>query len=103
MPPIDTSALAAIFTWVWDQYGKTIVDRAGKAVWERLRWEDRALAYGQKVQRLYGEMQILGQAQPVPLEGIYTAISLLDKPTAWQRYTLEELSLIHISEPTRPY
>ena len=51
MPPIDTSALAAIFTWVWDQYGKTIVDRAGKAVWERLRWEDRALAYGQKVQR----------------------------------------------------
>ena len=101
MPPIDTSALAAIFTWVWDQYGKTIVDRAGKAVWERLRWEDRALAYGQKVQRLYGEMQILGQAQPVPLEGIYTAISLLDKPTAWQRYTLEEMQAEFTSQGNR--
>lgn len=58
MPPIDTSALAQIFTWVWEQYGKTIVDKAGRAVRERLRWEDRALAYGQKVQRLYGTMQI---------------------------------------------
>lgn len=91
MPPIDTSALAAIFAWVWEQYGKTIVDKAGKAVWERLRWEDRALAYGQKVQRLYGTMQILGQAKPVPLEGIFTAISLLDKPTAWRRYTVAQM------------
>lgn len=91
MPPIDTSALAAIFTWVWSQYGKTIVDKAGKSAWERLRWEDRALAYGQKVQRLYGTMQILGQEKPVPLEGIYTTVSLLDRPTAWHRYSLEEL------------
>ena len=91
MPPIDTSALAGIFAWVWSQYGKQITDKALKAAWERLRWEDRALAYGQKVQRLYGTMQILGQAQPVPLEGIYTAISMLDKPTAWQRYTLDEM------------
>lgn len=91
MPPIDTSALAAIFAWVWGQYGKTITDKTIKAAWERLRWEDRALAYGQKVQRLYGTMQILGQPKPVSLEGIYTAISLLDRPTAWQRYTLEEM------------
>ena len=93
MPPIDTSALAAIFTWVWSQYGKTIVDKAGKSAWERLQWEDRALAYAQKVQRLYGSMQILGQAKPVPLEGIYTAVSLLDRPTALGRYTLKEMQL----------
>lgn len=91
MPPIDTSALAAIFAWVWSQYGKTITDKTLKAAWERLRWEDRALAYGQKLQRLYGTMQILGQARPVPLDGIYTAVSLLDRPIAWRRYTLEEM------------
>ena len=103
MPPIDTSALAAIFTWVWDQYGKTIVDRAGKAVWERLRWEDRALAYGQKVQRLYGTMQILGQAKPVPLEGIFTAVSLLDKPTAWRRYTIPEMEAEFVGRGSRDF
>ena len=91
MPPIDTTALTAIFAWVWSQYGKDITDKAGKAVWERLRWEDRALAYGQKVQRLYGTMQVLGQPRPVSLEGIYTAVSLLDRPTALTRYTVEEM------------
>ena len=91
MPPIDTSALAAIFTWVWGQYGKTITDKTLKAAWERLRWEDRALAYGQKVQRLYGTIQILGQPKPVSLEGIYTAVSLLDRPTALSRYTVAEM------------
>ena len=91
MPPIDTSALAAIFAWVWGQYGKTITDKTLKAAWERLRWEDRALAYGQKMQRLYGTIQILGQPKPVSLEGIYTAVSLLDRPTALSRYTVAEM------------
>ncbi len=91
MPPIDTSALAAIFAWVWSQYGRTITDKTVKAAWERLRWEDRALAYGQKVQRLYGSIQILGQPKPVPLEGIYTAVSLLDRPTALSRFTVEQM------------
>lgn len=91
MPPIDTTALTAIFAWVWDQYGKDITTKSARVVWERLRWEDRAFRYAEKVRRLYGTMQILGQPRPVPLEGIYTAISLLDKPTAWQRYTLEEM------------
>lgn len=91
MPSVDTTALAGIFAWVWSQYGKSITDKAGKAIWERLRWEDKALAYGQKVQRLYGTMQILGQAKPVPLEGIFTAVSLLDRLTAWRRYTVAEM------------
>ena len=91
MPPIDTTALTAIFAWVWKEYGKEITTRTLKAAWERLRWEDRALAYSRKVQRLYGTMQILGQAKPVPLEGIFTAVSLLDRPSAWRRYTVEEL------------
>ncbi len=101
MPPIDTSALAAIFAWVWDQYGKDITSKSARAVWERLRWEDRAFAYAEKVRRLYGTMQILGQPRPVPLEGIYTAISLLDKPTAWQRYTLEEMEAEFTIRPSR--
>jgi hypothetical protein len=91
MPLIETTALAAIFAWVWDQYGREITNKAGKTIWERLRWEDRALRYAQKVQRLYGQMQILGQTRPVQLEDVYTAINLLDKPTAWQRYSIEEM------------
>ncbi|MCL4805986.1 MAG: NACHT domain-containing protein [Anaerolineae bacterium] len=91
MPPIDTTVLTTIFTWVWSTYGKTVVDKTSKAAWERLRWEDRALAYGQKVQRLYGTIQLLGQPRPISLEGIYTAVSLLDRPEALRRYTVEEM------------
>lgn len=101
MPPIDTTALTAIFTWVWKQYGKAITDKTIKAGWERLRWEDRALAYAAKVQRLYGTMQILGQAKPVPLEGIYTAFSLLDRPTALSRYTVEEIQAEFVGRGSR--
>jgi hypothetical protein len=103
MPPIDTSALAAIFTSVGSEYAKSILDKAGRAVWERLRWEDRARAYGEKVQRLYGTMQILGQARPVPLEGIYTAVSLLDRPIAWRRYTIEEMQAEFIGQGRRQF
>ncbi len=103
MPPIDTTALAAIFAWVWGQYGKTITDRAIKKVWDELKWEDRALAYGRKVQRLYGTMQVLGQPRPMPLTDIYTAVSLLDRPTALSRYTVEEMEAEFTGRDKRYY
>ncbi len=84
------ATLVTIFNGVWDLYCKTI-DKKLKEAWERRSWEDRGLAYGQKVQSLYGEMQILGQPKPVSLESIYTAINLLDRPTALSRYTVEEM------------
>lgn len=101
MPPIDTSTLATIFAGIWGEYAKTLTDRVGKAIWERVRWDKLADAYSQKVQRLYGSMQILGQAKPVPLEGIYTAVSLLDKPTAWRRYTIEEMQAEFVGQGSR--
>lgn len=91
MPPIDTSALAAIFAWVWEEYGRTLMGRLAGAARERVRWDIKAQDYGEKVQRLYGTIQILGQPRPVPLEGIYTAVSLLDRPTALSRFTVEQM------------
>lgn len=99
---IDTTALATIFTWVWDQYGDKLTTRAGKADWERLRWEEQAQLYGEKVQWQHGTMRVLGQHRPVSLEGVYTAVHLLDRPTAERRFTLEELVKEFVGQP-KPY
>ena len=46
---VDDLGLASILAWVWKEYGKTIVDKASKAAWERVRWMDKARAYSEKV------------------------------------------------------
>lgn len=91
MPPLETVALTKILSWVWETYGKDITDKTLKKAWDVVRWENSARRYGEKVQRLYGTTRVLGRPNPIPLDGIYTAVNLLDKPTAWQRYTLQAL------------
>lgn len=103
MPLIGTSALAAIFAWVWKEYGKSIVDRTGRAAWERLSWEKKARDYSEKVQRDYGTVRVLGQSQSMPLEGIYTAINLLDHPTAKRRYTVEQMQAEYAGQESHYY
>ncbi len=42
---------------------------------------------------LYGTMRIIGMAEPVALADIFTHVFLLDKPSAWRRYDIEQLQL----------
>jgi hypothetical protein len=99
---IDTTLLTEVFDSVWNQYGGEIAHKTLKTTWEGLSWAERARLYGEKVQRLYGTMQVLGQLRPVSLEGVYTAVHLLDKPTAELRSTLDELIREFAGQP-RPY
>ena len=36
-------------------------------------------------------MRIFGQAKPVSVEGVFTSVNVLEKPTAWRKHALEGL------------
>lgn len=90
--PIDP--LTAAGAWAWDKYGQSLTDKAASALkgrWEKFRWSDAADKYRAKIKRLYGTMQIMGMAEPVSLDDIFTEVYLLDKPTAFSRFDIERL------------
>ncbi len=91
--PLDPLTAAAA-TWFWANYGKDITDRAKGEVkerWKQFQWNSAAQAYRNKVSELYGTIRILGKPEPVALEGIFTDVFILDKPTAFRRYDITQL------------
>jgi predicted NACHT family NTPase len=87
-------ALESVGAWVWDKFGKDIVSHlAGKARerWVKFEWNKAAEKYRQRMKALYSTTRMLGKPEPVSLEGIYTDVYLLDRPTAVQRFDIEEL------------
>jgi hypothetical protein len=98
-------------SWAWDEYRDAIIDQALEVVgaetiertasrvldWSRVDWESASNNYRENVQKLYGTTRVLGKSEPIPLEGIFTHVFILDKPTAYQRYDIEELK----KEPER--
>ncbi|PYS82985.1 MAG: hypothetical protein DMF67_10635 [Acidobacteria bacterium] len=92
--PISPLAITAAGAWLWDKYGKTVVDKTAGAVkggWDKFKWNDAAEKYRAKIKKLYGTMQIMGMAEPVPLDDIFTDAYMLDKPTAFGRFNIERL------------
>src|SRR5205085_8874934 len=101
--PISPLTIAA-GAWLWEKYGKTVVDKTAGAVkggWEKFRWNDAAEKYRAKIKKLYGTMQIMGMAAPVPLDDIFTEAYMLDKPTAFGRFDIERLKQLS-SDPEAP-
>jgi len=109
MTGIELVALGPIFKWVWDEYGKDIISKSFakssdviKSKWNKAQIEKAAKAYTAEIKRQYGKMQIIGMAQPIPLEGIFTHVNVLTKPTAWRRYSIEQLTQSYLDEG-RPF
>jgi hypothetical protein len=91
--------------WVWDKYGKTFADKtagAAKSRWEKFKWKDAAEEYRKKIKKLYGTMQIMGMAEPVPLDDIFTEAFMLDKPTAFSRFDIERIKETGGGDPDAP-
>ncbi|HJQ30621.1 MAG TPA: NACHT domain-containing protein [Pyrinomonadaceae bacterium] len=102
--PDPLTITAAATAWAWDKYGKSLTDNAAlalKARWGKFRWGDASEKYRAKVKKLYGTMQIMGMAKPVPLDDIFTDLYMLDKPTAFLRFDIERLKRLS-AEPTAP-
>lgn len=98
-----------IFTtpsWNWGRYGEgtlnwleelinDIKDELRPALrerWQQVDWIVAADTYRKELGRLYGSMQIFGMHQSIPLSDIFTDVYLLDKPSAWRRHSIEQLS-----------
>lgn len=101
MPPIAVTAGA----WIWDKYGETVVEKATGAIkdrWNKFKWRGAAEDYRAKIKKLYGTMQIMGMAKPVPLDDIFTDVYMLDKPTAFGRFDIARLKQMSALDPLEP-
>jgi hypothetical protein len=106
--PLTTAALAGagkkVGAWVWDKYGKSVADKTKDAVkggWDKFKWNSAAEKYRAKIKNLYGTMQIMGMAEPVPLDDIFADAYMLDKPTAFSRFDIERLKQL-TADPEAP-
>jgi hypothetical protein len=77
-----------VFEWVIKQVG---ADKLLKCVWKTANWATAWNAYEKRIKEDYGKVFVLGKADPVPLENIYTAVNVLEKPSALRRYSPEQL------------
>ena len=103
-PLTTTTALTSAGAWLWGKYGQSVTDKtatAAKAQWDKFKWSDAAEKYRAKVKKLYGTMQIMGMADPVPLDDIFTEAYMLDKPTAFGRFDIERLKQLS-ADPDAP-
>lgn len=90
----DPLTVAAATAWAWDKYGQSLTDKAlgaAKDGWKKFKWKKASADYRAKIKKLYGTMQIMGMAEPVPLDDIFTEAYLLNKPTAFSRFDIERL------------
>ena len=86
------TTIATAAAWLWSQYGDDLAKRAGKWLWDQARWEQAAQAYREAVIARYGFTRVLGRPDPIPLEGIFTDLFILDRLTATRRYDRESVA-----------
>jgi NACHT domain/NACHT C-terminal Helical domain 2 len=102
--PISSLTVTAAGAWLWDKYGEAVTSKTAGALkgrWDKFKWKDAAERYRAKMKKLYGTMQIMGMAKPVPLDDIFTDAYMLDKPTAFGRFDIEHLKQLS-ADPDKP-
>jgi hypothetical protein len=73
-----------------------------KENWNKFKWDDAAERYRAKIKKLYSTMQIMGMAKPMPIDDIFTAAYMLDKPTAFGRFDIERLKQMSVDPDAPP-
>ncbi len=84
--------LEAAASWLWSQYGEELTKEGIRWLWDQARWKQAEQAYREAVIERYGFTRVLGHPEPLPLEGIFTDLFILDRPVALQRYDRESLA-----------
>lgn len=81
-------------SWLWEQYGKTIVEKAFgefKSKWGEFKWKEAETKYLARVRDLYSTTRLLGNPKPIIIDEIFTDVYVLDKPSAFRRYDIAAL------------
>ena len=76
----------------WDYYFAPL----NNDIWPHFNWKKSIHVYIRNMYKLHRNMRIMGQVEPVALEGIYTDVYFLEKPMAWNRYSIAELKNIKV-------
>lgn len=90
--------LGKVLQWVWDSFGEEIKEGVTESVqqaWVEIRWPDKAKVYGEKIQKLYGSLRILGHSKPIPLSNVFTDVYIHDRPLAARRSNVEDLERLY--------
>lgn len=85
-------AIAKTFGWIWNNFGKDIIKSSGKLLkvsWEKFEIHRAAECYAEDMKRQYGSISIFSMTSPIPLEGIFTQVHILSKPSAFRRIPKE--------------
>jgi hypothetical protein len=84
--------------WLWENFSKDLIKSLASSAkkkaekeWEKFEWSLAAKEYRENIYKIYSTMRILGSPSSVLLEGIYTDVYLLDKPTAYKRHNIDNL------------
>jgi hypothetical protein len=83
-----------INNWGWEGAARQLQTGAEPpraAAWRGWNWREAAERYCRNLLKDYSTIRVLGKADPVPLEGIFTDVYILDKLTARLRYDMDEL------------
>jgi hypothetical protein len=103
---MSLTSLAPLTAWIWDHYGKAVAENAADLIrvrWAKFGWKDASEAYRSKVISLCGSIQIMGMAEPVPLDDVFTDVYMLDQPNAFRRFDIEYLKRMAADSNVPPY
>ncbi len=87
--------------WIWSYFGEIIISKAFgviKEQWKKFNWDKASANYRNRIKDRYGIIQILNMPKPVDLEGVFTDIFIIDKPSALRRYNISQLK----KDPSKP-
>lgn len=94
-------------SWLWPKIGDFFVNYVIKStknstyhLWEKFNWSDAAERYRGEMQLRYSTMRIIGMASPTSLADIFTDVYLLDKPSAWMHYNIDDLKITGLEPET---
>lgn len=68
-----------------------------QTTWADFKWGQAEKRYKKRINDLYGFIRVLGSLEPVALDDIFTDVHILDKPLAFRRFNIEELSKAQIN------
>lgn len=103
---MSNELIGAAGIWLWEKYGKEFVDEMRgeiRRIWTHYEWSKNFKQYERRLSERYGTIRVLGKAKPMKLEGVFTDVFVLDRPTALTKHSIENLPKEFVSAYVGPY
>ena len=84
-------------TWVWKEYGKQLSEKAlgqARTRWQKFKWQEAETKYRARLYEQHNTIRILGNPKLIAIEDNYIDTYVLDKPSAFRRYDIDELQAL---------